>query len=130
MNAPTLLSRSSWFFSTLCIVHCLATPFLVLALPSLAGFFSETVEWLLVLLVVPVSAAAFVPTWLKHRNGRLLASFLVGLALILTSQTLFHAGHGFWRYAVMVTGTLVVAVTIYRNNRHTHVCAVPEHHHH
>ena len=52
---------------------------------------NETLETALILGIVPVSLFGFVPTWLKHRNFRLGAIFLIGLTLIMASQ--FAVGH-------------------------------------
>jgi uncharacterized membrane protein YeaQ/YmgE (transglycosylase-associated protein family) len=130
-----ILSRSSVFLSSVCLIHCMATPFLVLALPSFSVFFTDAVEWALILAVVPVSLAAFVPTWLKHKDRGLLLRFLAGLTFVLVSQFLFHQHHHSvvslqWPGMVsMAIGAFLMAWAIYRNNRHTHVCTVPGHAH-
>jgi uncharacterized membrane protein YeaQ/YmgE (transglycosylase-associated protein family) len=130
-----ILSRSSVFLSSVCLIHCMATPFLVLALPSFSVFFTDVVEWALILAVVPVSLAAFVPTWIKHKDRGLLVRFLAGLTFVLVSQLLFHQHHHSdvslqWPGMVsMAVGAFLMAWAIYRNNRHTHVCTVPGHVH-
>jgi hypothetical protein len=129
------LSRSSVFFSSVCLIHCLATPIVVLVLPSLSVFFSDTLEWILILSVVPLSLAAFIPTWWKHKDTRLAVMFSVGLAFVMVSQVLFHQ-HSHTSVSVqlpgmasMAVGASLLAWSIYKNNRHTHVCAVPGHKH-
>lgn len=137
MTNPTrsILSRSSVFLSSVCLIHCMATPLLVLALPSFSVFFTDIVEWVLVLAVVPVSLAAFIPTWLKHRDRTLLVRFLVGVGFVFVSQFLFHQHHHGdaavqWPGMMsMALGAGLMAWAIYRNNRHTHVCDVPGHTH-
>lgn len=131
----SVMSRSSVFFSSVCLIHCLATPFVVLALPSVSVLFSDTLEWILILSVVPLSLAAFVPTWLKHKDVRLAVLFGVGLGFVMISQVLFHQ-HSHSSLSVqlpgmvsMAVGALLLAWSIYRNNRHTHVCTVPGHSH-
>lgn len=130
-----ILSRSSVFLSSVCLIHCMATPFLILALPSFSVFFTDVVEWALILAVVPVSLAAFIPTWLKHKDRTLMARFAVGLAFVLVSQFLFHQHHHSdvslqWPGILsMSVGAGLMAWAIYRNNRHTHVCDVPGHAH-
>jgi endonuclease/exonuclease/phosphatase (EEP) superfamily protein YafD len=129
------LSRSSVFFSSVCLIHCLATPFVILALPSLSVFFSDTLEWILILSVVPLSLAAFVPTWWQHKNVRLAVVFVIGLTFVMLSQFLFHQ-HSHTSVSVQIPGMASMAVgasmlawSIYKNNRHTHVCTVPGHKH-
>jgi hypothetical protein len=129
------LSRSSVFFSSVCLIHCLATPLVVLALPSMSVFFSDTLEWMLILSVVPLSLAAFIPTWWKHKNVRLAVWFGVGLGFVMISQLLFHqhnhtvASLQVPGVASMALGASLLAWSIFKNNRHTHVCTVPGHKH-
>lgn len=137
MNNPvrTALSRSSVILSSVCLLHCLATPVLILALPSFSVLVSDTLEWVLILAVVPLSVGAFLPTWLRHRNPGLMASFAIGLGFVILSQFLFHQHlHSEESYRLpgtlcMAFGAGMVAWTIFRNNRHTHVCDVPGHVH-
>ncbi len=131
----SLFSRSSVVLSSVCLVHCLATPFIILALPSMSVFFSDTLELILILSVVPLSLAAFMPTWWKHKNVKLAIQFGIGLALVMISQFLFHQ-HTTSDVAVrfpgmmsMALGAGILAWSIYKNNRHTHVCNVPGHVH-
>lgn len=106
---------------------------------------NETVETALIVGIVPVSLFGFLPTWLKHRNFRLGAIFLVGLILIMASQ--FAVGHHhdlsvaqilsqsepmidfIVRTLSMIAGVSMLAYATYKNNRHTHVCSNPHHHH-
>jgi len=133
----SLFSRSSVVLSSVCVVHCLATPFIILALPSISVFFSDTLELILILSVVPLSLAAFVPTWWKHKNMKLAIQFGIGLVLVMVSQFLFHQHlHTSTDVSLHVPGMMSMAVgagilawSIYKNNRHTHVCNVPGHAH-
>ncbi|MCC5925229.1 MAG: MerC domain-containing protein [Bacteroidetes bacterium] len=141
----TLLSRVSLTLSSVCLLHCLAMPFVIVLLPALSAFMGETVEMILILSIIPVSLVAFIPTWLKHKNFRLLGIFTTGLLLILLSQFViahhhdvamsaifssFSDGAAFiGRLASMITGVSILAYATYRNNKHTHVCSNPNHHH-
>lgn len=131
----SLFSRSSVVLSSVCLVHCLATPFIILALPSVSVFFSDTLELILIFSVVPLSLAAFVPTWWKHKNLKLSIQFGIGLVLVMISQLLFHQ-HTTTDVALHVPGMMSMAIgagilawSIFKNNRHTHVCNVPGHVH-
>ncbi|TVQ08334.1 MAG: MerC domain-containing protein [Balneolaceae bacterium] len=141
-----ILTRLSIFLSSLCLAHCLAMPLVVLLLPALAHFFSETVEILLVMSILPVSLIAFLPVWNRHRNNSILRVFIISLILIFGSQFVFHgdlflnsdsanlmAGSfsiAFIRGMSMLAGSLGLAYSLYMVNRHTHVCTNPHHHHH
>jgi uncharacterized membrane protein YfcA len=118
-------------------------PFVILLLPAISQFMSETLETILILAVIPISAISFVPTWLKHKNFRLGMIFLFGLTLILVGQFGMNHHHDFLsnttgndamfgfigRTVVLMMGVFALAWSTYKNNSHTHVCKNPHHHH-
>ncbi len=140
-----LFSRISIFLSSICVIHCLSVPFIVLLIPTFAQFMSNTVEAVLVLSVVPLSAIGFLPTWRKHKNYSLLYKYLLSITALLTGQFVLHSSHsnllnggisdpqvllmlaGEW--ILLLGGAIGLAYTIYKNNKHTHVCKNPHHHH-
>ncbi len=135
----TIFAKISIFLSSLCVLHCLATPFVLLLLPALSTFFSETLERALVLSVVPLSLIGFVPTWLRHKNHRLMICYIISISLILFSQFVIHAGHdhaagssitflNWLKTGVTFSGALLLAWVVFQNNRHTHYCTHPHHH--
>lgn len=140
-----LFSKLSLALSSLCLIHCLAMPFVILLLPALAHFFGDTLELILILSVLPISLFAFIPTWNKHKNMRLLGIFTAGVTMILLSQFAiehYHhtpAGHDLLhgdalsaligRTTLMLVGVSMLAYSIYKNNKHTHVCNNPHHLH-
>lgn len=67
--------------SVVCVVHCLATPFVVSALPAAASFFGGFHPVLLVA-VVAVAASAFVPGLRRHREPGVLVLALLGIAAL------------------------------------------------
>jgi hypothetical protein len=120
-------------------------PFIILLLPTLSAFVGETVEMALIIAIIPVSLIGFIPTWLKHKNFRLFGIFVTGLLFILMSQFFIAHHHDvalsavlssgndtvtfFARLATMIVGVSLLAYATYRNNKHTHVCSNPHHHH-
>lgn len=145
INTTPLFRRLSIFLSSLCLAHCLAMPLIVLLLPALAHFFSETVEMLLVMSILPVSLIAFLPVWNRHRNFSILRVFIISLLLIFGSQFVFHGNlfaiavsaemmtgafsMSLIRGMSMLAGSFGLAYSLYLVNRHTHVCTNPHHHH-
>lgn len=142
--------------SGICVVHCLLTPVAILLLPAFATFFSSTIESVLVLSAVPLSAISFFPTWKKHRNPKLLYIYLGSLFLLVMAHLSFHYLFGdlvhthatdiFHRHdhahdhshtswagiaepVLMITGALGLAWATWKNNHHTHSCEVPGHRH-
>ena len=132
-------SKLTIYLSSICVVHCMATPFVIILLPAIATFFTKTIENILVLSVIPLSLVGFIPTWLRHKNYRLLYLYILSIALILFSQFVLHVHHGHaagdtiplitWaRMGVMITGAILLAGVVFKNNRHTHYCTHCDHH--
>lgn len=138
-------SQLSYFISSVCLLHCLLMPFVIILLPAFSAFFNDTLETILLLSVIPVSLYAFIPTWLNHKNGTLAIFFLVGLVMILIAQ--FGIQHVHFnsiqelitgsisnpivivRLLVLIVGVIILSAAVYKNNKHTHVCHNPHHHH-
>lgn len=140
------LSKSSLLLSSVCVIHCLSVPFVLVMLPVFADFFTETLERWLVLSILPLSIAGFVPTWLKHKNLSRLAQFVASLGIIVIAQFYFHSGHDIYQASfdffasqdaikalkkpfLTFLGALGLAWVTYKNNRHTHVCENKNHVH-
>lgn len=138
-------SQLSYFISSMCLIHCLMMPFVILLLPAFSVFFTDTLETILLLSVIPVSFYAFIPTWNKHRSILLAVMFLSGLFFVLFAQ--FGIQHQHYtsltqylnatitdpwvitRLGLLIGGVVLLSVSVYKNNRHTHVCHNPHHHH-
>ena len=83
-NTATL-DVSAISLSCLCLIHCLALPFLVVLLPIAGVFAEEWVHQLLVLLALPVTMLAIVSSWSNERNGLFIFGAVCGLALLLAA---------------------------------------------
>lgn len=132
----TVSQKVSIWLSSLCLIHCLITPFILILLPSISTFFSGWVELVLVIGIFPISMIAFFPIWIKHKNKIRLVEFLSGLSLIAIAQFIiyFHEHGGYslesiFEMLLMVLGTGLIAYATYRNRRHTHHCHNPHHVH-
>lgn len=146
VNNTPFFTRLSLLLSSVCLAHCLAMPLVILLLPAMAHFFSETVESLMVLSILPISLVAFLPVWNRHRNYTILKVFIVSLLLIFGSQFVLHTdlfmmndsatfqtgsfSMAFFRGLTMLAGSMGLAYSLYVVNRHTHVCKNPNHQHH
>jgi hypothetical protein len=71
--------------STICIIHCMAMPFLITLLPLFGWQFLEgrTAHRVLAAFVLTFALLAVVPGYLKHRRQDILASMLAGLSCVL-----------------------------------------------
>ena len=142
----SFFSKVGVALSSVCVIHCLSVPLVLLFLPVFAEFFTEQLERILVLSIIPFSLIGFIPTWMKHKNKQRLAIYLGALALIIGSQFMFHADHAVYEASVgsallldhpellrkpilTFIGALGLAWVTYKNNAHTHDCNNKHHKH-
>lgn len=68
-------------FEVLCIVHCVATPLLVVVLPALE-LLERPTHAVLTLVVLCVGLLAFLPGYRRHRRWRVVLLGLVGFGML------------------------------------------------
>ena len=80
--------------SVCCILHCIALPFLILLIPSVASLWinDESVHVVLVLLAIPISLFAMSVSLRKHHNYKCIALALIGLALLVLAIFMHDIG--------------------------------------
>ena len=79
------------FLSSLCALHCLLTPFLLVAAPFLGELFEQTwIHVILSLFVAPVGLYAFFSGYRHHKNKLLLAVGVLGVALVVGALLMGH----------------------------------------
>jgi len=73
--------------STMCVIHCLATPLLTVLLPSLTAlqFESEAFHSWLLIAVIPTSLFSLAMGCKQHQNYRVLMVGIVGLLFLITA---------------------------------------------
>lgn len=106
---PVSLDGAAIGVSTLCLIHCLALPLLVVALPALAVV--AEVEWVhraLVLIAAPVSLLALARLQRVGSRPAISALIVLGLSLLIAAAFV-HALHD---HEVMLTvaGALIVSL--------------------
>lgn len=112
--------------SSLCLVHCLAMPLVITALPLLGLQFLEghAAHVLLAAFVLSFALLAIVPGYLKHRRKDILGMMLIGLALVLYATFCAQTTLGeTWEVPLITAGNLVLVATHFRN-RAMHRCSV------
>ena len=79
-------------FSTVCAIHCLATPFLVALLPSLAALplEAESFHLWMVIAVLPTSIYALTLGCKKHKQRSVLRIGIVGLVCLIFSTRIWR----------------------------------------
>lgn len=78
-----LADRLGICLSGLCVVHCILTPIILIFLPALPFLASPLVHQLLAIILPFIAIAAFVPGWRRHRDARIFAWGICGLALLV-----------------------------------------------
>lgn len=117
------LDRVAVVLSGLCLVHCLALPLVLAALPFVSGF-AET-HWHLPMLAIalPVSFAAIVIGYRRHGNRAIVAGAAAGISLLVAGATLGHAVLGDTADRVLtVAGSLVLAAVHWQNSMRLREC--------
>jgi hypothetical protein len=120
MAVSRYLDRIAISLSTICIVHCLAMPFLVALLPVVAlsfggdGHFHALMLWL----VVPTSAIGFSLGYRVHHHSRIVVAGAVAVA-VLALVALW--GHEHWdptfEVTVNVAASILLAIAHWLNFR-------------
>lgn len=84
------LDRVAICVSAACLAQCLLLPVLVVVTPLISvGFLADShFHLFLLLVIVPVSLAAFALGYRAHRNTRMLVPGLIGLSLVLAAAIL------------------------------------------
>ncbi|HVK60147.1 MAG TPA: MerC domain-containing protein [Bdellovibrionales bacterium] len=113
--------------SGLCLVHCLLTPVVLIALPSLTlvSFESHHIFHEVLLVILPIVAlAAFIPGFRRHGDKRVFFWSVPALALMAVAVTVFH--DAIWIQAgLTITGSILL-IKAHMLNRH--LCACCESH--
>jgi hypothetical protein len=115
--------------SGLCLLHCLALPFFVGALPLLMPFSESHLHAQMLFVAVPLSAVAIGLGYARHRNARVLFAALAGMSLLVVGATVAHGSLGLVADRLFtVSGSLVLAAAhlwnglLSRRNRCLTVC--------
>jgi hypothetical protein len=97
--------------SSLCLVHCLAMPFIIGMLPFLGLQFLEGHQAHVVLagFVLAFAVTAVVPGYFKHHRKDILAAMFLGLSLVLIAT--FSATSEAMELPLITAGNLILVAT-------------------
>ena len=77
--------RLAMLLSSLCVIHCLLTPILLISIPALAGVSilnDETFHQILLFFVLPIGVFALSLGYLHHKNKWVVFAGVFGLTLL------------------------------------------------
>lgn len=114
--------RTAIILSTLCVVHCIALPIILIAIPTVNGlaFFSdETFHLWLLYGVIPISVGAIGLGYLHHRSTQVLAFAALGLTILMLVSIVGHdiLSHG-GEVVASVIGSVLIAFAHLKNLHH------------
>lgn len=92
-----ILDKLAMLLSSLCIIHCLLTPILLITLPtfvSVSIFNDEIFHHVLLFFVLPIGAFALFFGYVYHKNKRVVLAGAFGLVLLSTPLIIEWMGLG------------------------------------
>lgn len=121
MHKPQYIAdKAAITLSTVCSIHCLAAPVLLVMLPSLTavGLGDESFHYWMLVAVIPCSVIALGLGCKKHRNMQLAVCGGIGLCLLLAAALFAHdIGGEFAEKALTLLGAGMIAIAHIRNQR-------------
>ncbi len=122
-----IADRVGIWLSFLCVIHCLATPVLLIVFPALEAMKIARIHegfHLALLLILPVVAViAFIPGYRRHQNREVFYWALPGL-LIIAYVALWFEEASWFATAISVTGSLFL-IRAHVVNRRLCACCHP-----
>ena len=118
LKPAAVLDRAAVMLSGLCLVHCLALPFLLVSLPALSALSAGHLHAQLLIVAIPVSVIALGFGFRRHRSGSVLACGVLGMLLLVVGGTVAHSYYGIVADRTFtISGAVVLAATHYFNSR-------------
>lgn len=120
VQTTVLLDNLGIAASTLCLIHCMAMPFLIAVLPFLGLQFleGELAHRVIALFVFAFAIFAIGPGYMQHRKKQVLYATIFGLSLV--AGALLVAGPMFgeqYELPFITTGNLILVITHLRNRK-------------
>lgn len=110
--------------SFLCLVHCMALPFVFMFIPAVSSFSeSDSFHTIMVFLVTLTAAVSFIPGYLRHKDKKLVVKVSVGLILVVLGIVLGHDLGVVYERIITSIGSLILVYSHFRNIRHKGDCS-------
>jgi carbon starvation protein CstA len=99
--------------SVLCTFHCIASPLLLVVLPSVSGvlaFDPELLHMWLLFAVIPVSIFAMIAGYLHHRRASISFISTFGMGLLIIAVVFGHdLANGWGETILTIAGSIFIA---------------------
>jgi hypothetical protein len=96
--------------SGLCLLHCLALPFFLGAVPMLMPFTESHLHAQMLYFAVPLSVVAIGIGYTRHRDSRVVIAAFAGLSLLVFGATVAHGSLGVIADRLFtISGSIVLA---------------------
>ncbi len=131
LNIQPITDKFAISLSLACAIHCLVTPILLIALPSLTvlGLDDEAFHKAMVIIVVPTSVLSLFIGCKKHKHYQLYFYSFTGLALLILALFLHDTFMGeYGEKIATLIGAGLIAYSHYRNFRLCNVHENCQHH--
>ena len=121
---PTvMLDRVAVLLSGLCLLHCLALPFLLVSLPAISAFSEGHLHAQMLILAIPVSVFALAFGFRRHGSRCIIGFGVLGMLLLVIGGTVAHSHYGLVADRTFsISGALVLGATHYFNSRRVRAC--------
>ncbi|MBO9665704.1 MAG: MerC domain-containing protein [Bdellovibrio sp.] len=114
--------------STICAIHCLVTPLLILALPVLGEAFEASwVHLSMAAVILPIGLFAFWSGYKHHRQTKVFAMGAMGLLLVACGSVLPHEMVEIYEHDVVTIIGSLMLVTAHVLNRRACQCEAHTH---
>ena len=115
-----LLDRFGICASSICLVHCLATPFVIFFFPSFKEIFNEQTHELFAVVVIAFIVIAVFPHCKRHGNKDIIALAFSGVSFILAAIFLEDLMPLLLHYGLTMVGSILLIIAHLKNIRVRH----------
>lgn len=119
-----LADRAGICLSVICIVHCIATPIILVLLPvmQILELWHGSLHVVFAAIIPALALAAFIPGYKLHKEKRVFKIALIGFALIISGITVPHILKIEWLEPVLSICGSVFLVRAHIINRNLCAC--------
>jgi len=120
IETQKLLDRLAIAGSSVCMLHCLVTPIMLILVPVLAStaVADEEFHWILLMFVLPASSLALLLGCRRHKDWIVLALGILGLTVLVLTASFGHDFFGeIGEKVATIVGSVTLAVGHFRNYR-------------